>query len=155
MPQGLGRGYFFPGAPMPAEPTVKRTVTFIDGQNLFHAARESFGHTYPNYDVIALATAICRTEGWNLTQTRFYTGIPEPADNPLWHHFWSAKLAVMGRQGVRVFSRPLRYRNRVVNLPDGTKYSILIGQEKGIDVRLALDVIGMAFRDEYDSRASS
>jgi hypothetical protein len=56
----------------------------------------------------------------------------------------------MGRQGVRVFSRPLRYRKRVVKLPDGTKYSILIGQEKGIDVRLALDVIGMAIRDEYD-----
>ena len=36
---------------MPAEPLVKRAVAFIDGQNLYHAARESFGYTYPNFDV--------------------------------------------------------------------------------------------------------
>ena len=35
---------------MLVEPAAKRTVTFIDGQNLFHASRESFGYTYPNYD---------------------------------------------------------------------------------------------------------
>ena len=46
---------------MPAEPSVKRAVIFIDGQNLFHAAREAFGHTYPNYDVKALAERICQT----------------------------------------------------------------------------------------------
>jgi hypothetical protein len=33
---------------MPPEPTVKRAVAFIDGQNLFHAVREAFGYTYPN-----------------------------------------------------------------------------------------------------------
>jgi uncharacterized LabA/DUF88 family protein len=36
---------------MSSEPLVKRAVAFIDGQNLYHAARESFGYTYPNYDV--------------------------------------------------------------------------------------------------------
>src|SRR2546422_448621 len=40
---------------MPPEPPVKRTVVFVDGQNLFHAAREAFGYTYPNYDIRALA----------------------------------------------------------------------------------------------------
>ena len=43
----------------PSEPTVKRTVVFIDGQNLFHAAREAFGYTYPNYNVHALARRLC------------------------------------------------------------------------------------------------
>ena len=33
---------------MPTEPGVKRTIAFVDGQNLFHAAREAFGYTYPN-----------------------------------------------------------------------------------------------------------
>ena len=28
---------------MPPEPAVKRATAFMDGQNLFHAARESFG----------------------------------------------------------------------------------------------------------------
>jgi hypothetical protein len=135
---------------MPPEPAVKRAVAFIDGQNLFHAGRESFGYPYPSYDVSALAMAVCQGQGWALSQTRFYTGIPDPTDDPFWHGFWSAKLSVMGRQGVHIFSRSLRYRNRVVNLPDGTKHTFLAGEEKGIDVRIALDIIRLAHRQEFD-----
>jgi uncharacterized LabA/DUF88 family protein len=135
---------------MPTEPPEKRAVVFIDGQNLFHGVREAFGYTYPNYDVAALAGQLCQRHGWTLARTRFYTGIPERIDNAFWHDFWSAKLAVMGRQDVHVFSRPLRYRNRVVRLPDGTTHAILTGEEKGIDVRLALDVIRLAHRREFD-----
>jgi uncharacterized LabA/DUF88 family protein len=135
---------------MPPEPAVKRAIAFIDGQNLFHAARESFGYPYPSYDVAALATAVCQAQGWALSQTRFYTGIPDPTDDPFWHGFWSAKLAVMGRQGVHLFARSLRYHNRVVNLADETKHTFLAGEEKGIDVRIALDIIRLAHREEFD-----
>jgi uncharacterized LabA/DUF88 family protein len=135
---------------MPPEPPEKRAVVFVDGQNLFHATREAFGYTYPNYDVAALAGRLCQSNGWTLTQTRFYTGIPERLDNAFWHDFWAGKLAVMGRQGIQVFSRSLRYRNRTVRLPDGTTHAFLTGEEKGIDVRLALDVIRMAHRQELD-----
>lgn len=135
---------------MPSEPALKRTVVFVDGQNLFHAAREAFGYAHPNYDVAALARAVCHANRWDLKQVRFYTGIPDPADNAFWHHFWSGKLAVMGRQGVYVFSRSLRYRNRTVKLPDGTTHTFLAGEEKGIDVRIALDIMGMAHRNDYD-----
>jgi hypothetical protein len=72
---------------MPAEPLVKRAVTFIDGQNLYHSVRESFGYTYPNYDVVALSQSICQTKGWDLAQVRFY-GIPgqkRPRDLPAIH----------------------------------------------------------------------
>ncbi len=122
----------------------------MDGQNLFHAAREAFGYTYPNYDVMALALSICRMQGWNLIQTRFYTGVPDLSADAAWHGFWVAKLAVMGRQGIQVFSRALRYNNEKVRLPDGTRHTFLAGREKGIDVRIALDVIRMALRREYD-----
>ena len=135
---------------MPPEPTTKRAVVFVDGQNLFHAVRESFGYTYPNYDVLALADTVCTAKGWTLAQTRFYTGIPDPTDNPFWHHFWSAKLAVMGRQGVVVFSRSLRYRNKTVMLPDASELTLPVGEEKGVDIRIALDVIRMAHRGDYD-----
>jgi hypothetical protein len=100
--------------------------------------------------VLSLSQALCASAGWTLVQTRFYTGIPDPADDPFWHHFWSGKLAVMGRQGVVVFSRSLRYRNKTVRLPDGTTHTFLAGEEKGVDVRIALDVIRMAHRREYD-----
>src|SRR5207249_11348498 len=47
-------------------------------------------------------------------------------------------------------SRPLCYRNKRVKLPDGRVHTFLSGEEKGIDVRIALDVIRMAHHQEYD-----
>ncbi|MDE0553567.1 MAG: NYN domain-containing protein [Candidatus Poribacteria bacterium] len=122
----------------------------MDGQNLFYSARSAFGYTYPNYDVRVLAKRICDQQKWKLTQVRFYTGVPRADVNPRWYHFWIRKLAAMGRQGVVVFSRPLRYRNRTVSQSDGTQHSFLIGEEKGIDVRIAIDVIGLAHNGAYD-----
>ena len=40
---------------MPTEPTLKRTITFVDGQNLFYAAKKAYGYPYPNYDPKKLA----------------------------------------------------------------------------------------------------
>jgi hypothetical protein len=49
---------------MPREPAIKRAVAFIDGQNLFHSARNTFGYTYPNFDALALAARLCRLQGY-------------------------------------------------------------------------------------------
>lgn len=125
-------------------------VAFIDGQNLFHAVRESFGYRFPNYDVRALVRVLCDARGWQVVQVRFYTGVPDRAANPAWHRFWVHKLAAMGRHRVHVFARPLRYRTRTIRLPDGTTHSFLGAEEKGVDVRLALDTVRMAHRGEYD-----
>ncbi len=57
---------------------------------------------------------------------------------------------MLGRQGLHIYSRPLRYRNRHVRLSDGREHTFLTGEERGIDVRIALDVIRMAHRREYD-----
>lgn len=135
---------------MPTEPSIKRAVVFLDGQNLFHAAKQAFGYRFPNYDPHALAREICRQRGFELSEVRFYTGVPDAQDDAFWNHFWAAKLAQMGRSGVHTFSRPLRYRNQTVRLPDGTEHVFLVGQEKGIDVRIALDVVRLAHRRTYD-----
>lgn len=135
---------------MPPEPATKRATAFIDGQNLFHAAKEAFGYAYPTFDVAALARAVCALRGWNLAGVRFYTGVPDARDNPFWNHFWTAKLAQMGREGVRTYARPLRYRNQTVRLPGGATHTMLVAQEKGIDVRLALDVVRMAHARAFD-----
>lgn len=81
MPQGPGGVIRFWAVLMPPEPKVKRAFAFIDGQNLFFAARQAFGYTYPNYD-----------------------------------------------------------------FPD----AFLTAEEKGIDVRIAIDVIRLAHRKDYD-----
>lgn len=135
---------------MAQEPAEKRAIAFIDGQNLYHGAREAFGYTFPNYDVKTLSERICAQQGWTLREVRFYTGVPDATDDPTWNQFWSAKLLMMSRQGVVTYSRSLRYRNRQVKLPDGKKHAFLAGEEKGIDVRIALDVIRLAHRGEYD-----
>lgn len=135
---------------MPVEPAVKRTIAFVDGQNLYHNARSVFGYTYPNYDVQKLAQAVCASRGWQLRRVQFYTGVPSAADNAFWHGFWSNKLAMMGRRGVMVFSRPLVYRNKTIQVPGSGAHTFLTGEEKGIDVRLALDALDAAHRREFD-----
>ncbi len=135
---------------MPSEPAIKRTIAFFDGQNLFHAAKKAFGYTYPNYDALKLADIICQGRGWNLVQTRFYTGVPDVQDNYRWHYFWTSKLAAMARQGIEIYSRKLVYRNQTIKLPDGTKHTFLVASEKGIDIRLALDIIRMGLDGDYD-----
>lgn len=135
---------------MPAEPAIKRAVAFFDGQNLFHAVKRAFGYTFPNYDPRLLAERICADKGWTLTGVCFYTGVPSAQDNAFWNHFWNAKLAVLGTRNVVPFSRPLRYRNETIQLPDGTQHTSLVGHEKGIDVRIALDIVRQAIDGTYD-----
>ena len=135
---------------MPIEPKIKRTFAFFDGQNLFYHAKEAFGFRYPNYDPWKLTKHICGSHGWTQNEIYFYTGIPSVTDKPFWNHFWTAKMAVMGTRGIKTFSRKLRYRNQAITLPDGTMISTLVGQEKGIDVRIALDIVRYALENKYD-----
>ena len=132
------------------EPVKKRAVVFVDGQNLFYAVKKAFGYSFPNYDPQALAKLICGNQGWYLQETHFYTGIPDSIDDPFWNHFWTAKMAVMGTRGIKNFSRPLRYRNQTITLSNGIPTTILVGQEKGIDIRIALDIVRLARENIYD-----
>lgn len=131
------------------EPEIKRAIAFIDGQNLYHHARSAFDVTHPNYDVLALARKICQSHGWFFKSVRFYTGMPELADDPRWHHFWAKKLLTIKRQGVHVYSRRLRYREKDVTI-EGTTHKIIVGEEKGIDIRIALDCVSLASSNDLD-----
>lgn len=135
---------------MPTEPLVKRTFVFFDGQDLFHHDKAAFGYPYPNFDPKKLAEHICAVKAWQAGEIHFYTGVPSEMDKSFWNHFWTAKMAVMGTRGIRTFSRQLRYRNQTINLPNGTSSVVAVGQEKGIDVRIALDIVRYALEDKYD-----
>lgn len=133
------------------EPDKKRVAFFFDGQNLFKGAEEAFGYNYPNYSPMRLATRICQDRpGWNLGDIHFYTGIPSREKDPKWNQFWSAKLLRMSRRGIKTFQRPLRYRRKEIKLSGGTSIVTDVAEEKGIDVRIALDVIRYALRETYD-----
>lgn len=133
------------------EPAIKRTFVFVGGQDLYRAAKEAFGYNYPNYDIKLLSEKICSAKGWTLNSIYFYTGMPDPQDDNFWHNFWSKKLSYMGRLGITIFSRPLRYHNKDFKCPFCSKtYTSLVGHEKGVDVRIALDVIRFAQEKMYD-----
>lgn len=136
--------------PVMTESFGKRVIGFVDGQNLFYAARQAFGYSYPNFDPKLLTEVVAAARRWTAVGTRFYTGVPDVTDNPFWNHFWSAKVAAMGRHGVISYTRSLRYRNQTISMPDGRSTTILVGQEKGIDIRIALDVVRLAREHAYD-----
>jgi uncharacterized LabA/DUF88 family protein len=138
--------------PLPSrlEPSIKRAVAFVDGQNLFNAAKQQFGYHFPNYDIRKLASSVCGQQGWILAEARFYTGIPHPRYDWDRNQFWQKKLSAMGRQGIRTFARQLVYRRERLALPGGAELERQYSQEKGIDVRIAVDMIRLAFDKAYD-----
>jgi uncharacterized LabA/DUF88 family protein len=150
MPKGPGGVLRFGGQKMATEPAVKRAVAFFDGQNLFRHAMAAFGHYHPNYDPNKLFNAICAQGGWKPFGVRFYTGTPAADKDAMWHAYWANRLLAMRRAGILVVSRPLRYHKKTIPLPDGTDVTIETPEEKGIDVRLALDVIRMTLNSQFD-----
>ena len=122
-----------------------RTIVLIDGQNLYHLARKAWAsgtnspYTYPSYDVEKLADAlVTRIPGRSLEEIRFYTGVPNQRSGPrqlFWHKFWSNKIRYLRSRGVYV------YRGRVNTG----------GQEKGVDVSLALDLVRATYDQLYEA----
>jgi uncharacterized LabA/DUF88 family protein len=126
----------------------QRAMFFIDGQNLYYAAK-AFGYDHPNYDPLKLADAICRNMGWQRQGVRFYTGIHAAQVSPFWHGFWTNKLRAMGRAGVKVISRQLHYVTKTV-VVGGQSRTVRVAIEKNIDVRLALDCLRLANRRAFE-----
>ena len=120
---------------------ANRAVAFFDGQNLFAAARDAFGFTTASYGVPRFAQAIALLHGWDLIETRFYTGLPNRRENPRLHRHWTLRLRRMRAENVAVTARPLRRRRRRARLDDGAAVEFTVLEEKGIDVRIALDVV--------------
>jgi len=52
------------------EPAIKHAIAFIDGQNVFHSAKEAYGHTFPNYDVNKLAAAVAEKHARGIASTK-------------------------------------------------------------------------------------
>ncbi len=153
VPVGLAerprRGYFF-NASMFSEPDTKRAISFFDGQNLFRHAKTAFGHYHPNYDPKKLTAAVCAAKGWTVAEVRFYTGVPQREHSEMWHVYWTRRLTAMRHVGITVTSRQLRHRVEKITLSDGSEHWVPVSREKGIDLRLGLDVVRMARNEKLD-----
>ena len=118
---------------------IMRTLIQFDGQNLYHLAKEAWGpnspYHYPSYDVVKLAQALVSMKsGRTIEEIRFYTGIPGHTSSQLWNSSWNNKLKHLESQGVQV------YRGR---MNSG-------GQEKGVDVSIALDLVQATYEQRFD-----
>lgn len=118
-----------------------RVLIYIDGQNLYHLAREAWGtgggsldtpYNWPSYDVAKLAAAlVALSPGRTLAKVCFYTGVPKSGR---WHQFWNSKLRRLRNQGVAV-TRSAVSRH---------------GREKGTDISLSIDLVTDAYEQEGD-----
>jgi uncharacterized LabA/DUF88 family protein len=165
-------------SPVPSPPSLPkpRAYVFIDGQNLFHDAEREFDVPHPDFDPFRLANLVCDQRGWDLRHVRFYTGVPTEQQNRMWAVFWANKGAAMKRLGVEVVTRKLNYKTISIKLYDQVKICLTDGSEypgrlhfdnmaevpegviletitfteKGIDVRLAVDMIRFFREGQYD-----
>ncbi len=123
-----------------------RTIVFIDGQNLYHGAKDAWRpkpavgsskYSYPSYDVEKLAQyLVAKVTNRVLTQIRFYTGVPDPTlgtTEYFWHSFWTSKIRHLKNHGVEVYRGRINY-----------------GQEKGVDVSLAIDLVRLTYEQQYE-----
>jgi NYN domain len=136
-----------------------RVVVFLDWQNIYNSARESFcawqaRHWQGQVDPVALAEYLAQDSPFDreLQQVRIYRGQPDGKLDPRGYGASRRQHAVWQQSSlVTLVTRPLRYpkgwptRHRVGERP----------QEKGIDVALALDFAIMGIRREYTAEPGS
>lgn len=124
--------------------TTKRTIFFYDGQNLHHSVKEAWWkkgvsprlYKYTNFDVVTLSNQILtKLPNCHIEQIRFYTGVPSRAQNFFYHHFWTNKLRHLQNQGIKVHKGRISSR----------------GQEKGVDIAIAIDLIKLTYDQGYDA----
>ena len=149
----IGGGYFC-GPQSRAVPMIEplKVVLFVDGQNTYRGAREIFfgRERQPavsgQYDPVKLGELIAARGGpggasGTLSEVRVYTGRPDPEKDPRTYAAHMRQCSSWARRGVNVIARPLRYPPR---WPD------LKAEEKGIDVAIAVDLVGLAVDAAYE-----
>ncbi len=140
---------------------TKRVGVFIDGQNITIGARQAFGGT-GNMHPLLLARVLAGAEC--LVEVRYATGIPDPEIDPQRASSERRRHDLITQSGVTVLERTLRYRSvweikdRDLPNPRGREGEVRQarvkaynrGQEKGVDVWLALDALSMCSKSNID-----
>ncbi|MCH8009447.1 MAG: NYN domain-containing protein [Chloroflexi bacterium] len=144
-------GLFLPGGTF-AELSImaKRVIVFIDEQNVYKAARRAFFEEHApirqgNFFPMKLANLLCSRLPIGVKQervikeVRVYTAMPSSAVDPRSYVPHSRRCESWKEAGLTVIDRPLKYPRG--NTP---------GEQKGLDVALAVDFVTLAIDDEYD-----
>ncbi len=131
----------------------QRLVLFIDAQNMYKGARETFFgntgfHTRGQFYSSKLGELIAKKvpighegEARTLTEVRVYSGRADSSRDSKTYGANRRQFAAWEKQGVIVKARTLKYR---YDWPNSEP------QEKGVDVALAVDFVVMAVEGRYD-----
>jgi uncharacterized LabA/DUF88 family protein len=127
----------------PARPIPTRVVVFVDAQNLYYRCREHFGWSWAH--PFRLAEALVEEDRQRygarshvLSGVRYYTGIHDSNRRPAEHRRMERRLDAYKQDGVLVRAIPLRY--------DATGRA----REKGVDVRIAIDLTRLGVKGLFD-----
>jgi hypothetical protein len=143
-------------------PSKPVAFAYFDAQNLFKSLRDAWGVKYTEYDPRKLAAAIADKRSWVLKEVYFYTGVPDGIHRRRLANFWGNKLPALKTDGVHVYATRLSYDSHTVECPKchgrdvrcdrcGPLEFVETPREKGIDVRLALDLVSHAQQSLYDA----
>lgn len=129
----------------------QRVILFIDHQNVYKCARETFFDKYTShftagqFDPVAMAELLCTRAPDGFTrrveQVRVYTGQPDGTKDSKGYGASRKQYQFWRDCGAEVIARPLRYPP---NYPKDRP------EEKGVDVKLAIDFIALAMDGAYD-----
>ncbi len=129
---------------------TQKLVLFLDDKNLYKGARRAFFkpadyHTRGQFDPVRLGELICSRlphsveEKRELHEVRLYTGTPSSTYEPKSYGAHMKQRLAWEAAGATVISRPLRYLKGVPP-----------GEQKGVDVALAVDFVTMAVDGKFD-----
>lgn len=150
---------------------MKEAILFIDGNNLYHNLKNM--HLKPSdISFKKLISFIAKHFKCNIKDTYYYNSIPDIRDGQSTYYSHLSYMNSLEKQGIKVHLRKLQSHSTKEHLKE--KYEILdtlelcknckpivkancsdcIGsikkKEKGVDVRMAIDMIKGAIRNEYD-----
>ena len=134
---------------------------FIDGNNWYHNSKQIVDTKH--LDFLKIAKLICDYFKLDMVQIRYYNSIPDISENALKYHQHMEFLNSLEKQGIKVFTRKLQKtstkeilneRARVLELLELCSVckplvkqncldciGIISKKEKGIDVKMAVDMV--------------
>ncbi len=148
---------------------MKKAIIFVDANNWYHNVKPWFKPS--NIDIKKLSDFILKKKNLELVEIRWYSSMPNRADNELIYKKQRAFLGHLQKQGVKIITRKLqklstkelkKKRQDFIESWDLCKICKPIVQEsfldmsdnfqkeKGIDVWIAIDMVKGAIKENID-----
>jgi uncharacterized LabA/DUF88 family protein len=139
--------------PIAPAPAPSRVTVFIDGANLFNSAKRRFGYKEPNADIAKLAKAVVALKpNRKIEAIYYYIGVPRIEHDNRRHGWWDRKITAMGKLGVKTIRRHLKPRDLNIDISGVVHHKSTTMKliEKGIDLRLGLDLVKYTLDQSFD-----